>query len=390
MNIKYSDLNYYDLQRYIEMNGIDSNTPCICGSELKFKDCCRDNQIGGVSEALRLQEEINRRLNSNSHIGVDECLLSTCHEKAIMSHAIQKNGYLDMLAINEHLYIFSKAFNQGKYYVRDNKVSINNATTFYGFCNFHDTKMFLDIEVYQGEEFIKNRLMAHTYRSIAYKYRRTVNELKLIESDLFMKFPLLYLNEVYNPDFIVYQAYLISNYHTKKSHKSILKNILYELEQCYDISRNIWTMHKDIVFSDVVKVSGTSNPIVFFCSDVINSEDMFMCKQSCSDVIEIITLMVLPNQDGSLNSAFLSSYGTHSSLIDFFNKCDGQIRLNIINNIILNHLNELFLSERQMKIIKESKDFSIIENRLLEQIRIEANNVDIEDLSKIPLINFFE
>ena len=390
MKIKYSDLNYYDLQRYIELNGIDSNTLCICRSKMKFKDCCRDNQIGGVLEALRLQEELNRRLNSNSHIGVDECLLSTCHERAIMSHAIQKNGYLDMLAINEHLYVFSKAFNQGRYYVRDNKVSINNATTFYGFCNFHDTKMFLDIEVYQGEEFIKNRLMAHTYRSIAYQYRRTVNELKLIESEHFMKFPLLYFNEVYNPDFIVYQAYLISNYHMKKSHKSILKNTLNELEQCYDISHNIWSMHKKIVFSDVVKVKGTSNPIVFFCSGVINSNDLFMCKESNSDDYEILTLMVLPNQDGSLNSAFLSSYGTHSSLIKFFNKCDDQVRLNIINNIILNHLNELFLSEKQMNILKESKDFSVIEERLLEEVRIEVNKVEIDELSKESLINFFE
>ncbi|MCH4890300.1 hypothetical protein EZV73_22145 [Acidaminobacter sp. JC074] len=390
MKINYDDLNYYRLQQYIEENGIGDDDACFCRSGLSFSACCKLNQEAGILESLRLQELISHKLKASSRQTQDECLISTCKEKAIMSHAIQKNGYLDQLSKNEHLYVFTKAFNQGKYYVRDSKLSMNIATTFNGFCNYHDTKVFLDIEVYKGEEFIINRLIAHSYRSIAYKYRCILNELDLIEGEHFSNFPLLYHNEIYDPDYIVYQAYLISHYHTLRQHQIYFKETLYELEKCFDMTNATWMSHDQLTFSDVLKVKGTRNPLVFFCSEVVNTNGLFMEKNPEKKAFEIITLMVLPDQNGDYNSVFLSSYGKHSELIDYFNHASDQVRLNMINNIILSHLNELFLSEKQMTVIRSSENYYVIEERLLDEIRIDINNFDLEVLSKEALINFFE
>ncbi len=79
------------------------------------------------------------------------CLYPNCTAKVILSHTLQKSGCLSLIAEDNHVYQYQITMN-----ILDNllenhlpsptKIGINNASTFFGFCNCHDTQLFHEIE----------------------------------------------------------------------------------------------------------------------------------------------------------------------------------------------------------------------------------------------------
>ena len=76
-------------------------------------------------------------------------MFKSCTEKAINSHVYQKNGILKQMSENNHLIklVTADAFNVGKTGITEFKrIGINDAYSFKGFCEKHDTKIFSPIE----------------------------------------------------------------------------------------------------------------------------------------------------------------------------------------------------------------------------------------------------
>lgn len=99
-----------------------------------------------------------------------KCFYPDCETNSIASHLLQKNGILNRIAHERHLYELGiDPFKPQTFYF--NKIGINEAFTFPGFCNEHDTQIFKEIET--GDIDFNN------YRTqLLFSYRILANELR--------------------------------------------------------------------------------------------------------------------------------------------------------------------------------------------------------------------
>ena len=152
---------------------IGRNEPCPCGSGKKYKKCCLNK-----TEEERLAEAI-RYSNSNikNEARIKHCLhpnKDECSEKIVKAHAIQNNRILNRIAENgivitmdgtDHL-IFQSSDSKGR------KI----ATTFTGFCSYHDKTLFQEIE---DKDFLgtDKQIFLLTYRTMAWHYHKKLEQI---------------------------------------------------------------------------------------------------------------------------------------------------------------------------------------------------------------------
>jgi hypothetical protein len=99
-----------------------------------------------------------------------KCCVDNCNSKSISSHLLQKNGILNRISHQNHLYeIGINPFNSPIFSFQ--KIGIKMALTFPGFCNKHDTEIFREIET--------ESIDLKSYRTnLLFSYRILVNELR--------------------------------------------------------------------------------------------------------------------------------------------------------------------------------------------------------------------
>lgn len=124
------------------------NDKCWCGSGKKFKHCHlgRDKQ-----KEMSVGELIQRNAKQKSpkrcfHDSVDKL---NCSKKIINAHTVSKGSSLSKIAMQGKVYHFkpdlAKLFkNNGKFELE--LLGINQASTFSGFCSYHDRELFSPIE----------------------------------------------------------------------------------------------------------------------------------------------------------------------------------------------------------------------------------------------------
>jgi hypothetical protein len=99
-----------------------------------------------------LTKHMYSQLNkSESH----KCLFPGCNQDAISSHSIQKALLKSIADKTNHVYRFSvdaKFTIDGKIETTIEKIGINKASVFFGYCSEHDTNLFLPIESKPLEE----------------------------------------------------------------------------------------------------------------------------------------------------------------------------------------------------------------------------------------------
>lgn len=154
------------------------NAPCPCGSGKKYKNCCLDKEAA-------LMRKMNAFLDDCSMIPkqarIKQCIhpnKNKCSGNIIKAHAIQNNRVLSKLAVNGMVQtmdgvsnlMFQDAQSKGR------KI----ATTFTGFCAYHDKSLFQDIE---DREFEANpkQIFSYTYRTFAWHYHKKIEQFKRTE-----------------------------------------------------------------------------------------------------------------------------------------------------------------------------------------------------------------
>jgi hypothetical protein len=126
--------------------GTKRNKPCWCNSGLKYKDCHLDRT---TKPPVTMQEKLqdvhtsyNKRYCIHPNAGVD------CDGDIIKAHTIQRSGGLTTIAREGHVYTLNpgvtKLIKTGS--PAATLIGVHNASTFTGFCNFHDTATFRPIE----------------------------------------------------------------------------------------------------------------------------------------------------------------------------------------------------------------------------------------------------
>lgn len=122
------------------------NALCWCGSGIKYKYCHlrRDKE-----DPLTIDQVLSRKKRIQGKKYCLHPLNEQCEGKIISAHTIQKKGKsLKLIARDGHVYTFSKDFTRiMKTRTLDAVlVGVNKASTFTGFCAFHDNKTFEPIE----------------------------------------------------------------------------------------------------------------------------------------------------------------------------------------------------------------------------------------------------
>ena len=121
---------------------------------------------------------------------------STCSSKTIKAHSIQKNKVLKY--ISERGMVISGDIKKTLFTREFEDLGINSASTFFGFCNYHDTLIFSEIENknYIGSqeqhflfayracalEYVKKRVESCFYKALLKKYKNSSNEINIIRT----------------------------------------------------------------------------------------------------------------------------------------------------------------------------------------------------------------
>ena len=110
------------------------------------------------------------------------------------AHTLQNNGVLSLLAENGHVMV-TDMLNKIRdgYIVR--KVGKNDATTFYGFCKYHDSAVFSEIELKEYSKTIKQNFL-FAYRASAQEYHKKQREIKALQSCV-KENPAILLNDTF-------------------------------------------------------------------------------------------------------------------------------------------------------------------------------------------------
>ena len=112
-----------------------------------------------------------------------------CAEPIVNAHSLQRQGALKQLESNRDgnmiLYSHTERQHNKEHDFLDLKpIGRKAASTFYGFCSFHDTNIFSKIENDPESTDINSdeHCFLHSYRSFAHSYHRKYEELKFYES----------------------------------------------------------------------------------------------------------------------------------------------------------------------------------------------------------------
>lgn len=110
-----------------------------------------------------------------------------CRGKIKSAHSIQNNRVLSRISEDGHVYTIDFTVENSRGTPEFKKISRNKASTFFGFCDYHDTEIFKPIEVssyHNTEE--QNFLFA--YRGFCIGYHKVFRKMKILRNH-FKKFP---------------------------------------------------------------------------------------------------------------------------------------------------------------------------------------------------------
>ena len=127
------------------------NDPCWCKSGFKFKDCHEGRAQSGRPTVQEIMDK-TRESYSKEYCLHAQASPQVCSGDIVRAHTVQRSRGLKLLARNGSVYGFAADYatlkkTQGKPGVR--QIGIGSASTFTGFCGFHDNKTFEPVEKYQ-------------------------------------------------------------------------------------------------------------------------------------------------------------------------------------------------------------------------------------------------
>jgi hypothetical protein len=144
---------------------IGRNDICWCGSENKYKKCHldRDKKTRPSIEEAR---KVYKKTFSKKYCLHPEANSNTCKGGIVKAHSIQRGGGLSCIAEDNHVYrLMPKVtYSPPSYSIDVERIGINDASTFNGFCNFHDNNTFSRIEKYPFEASI-DQIFLLAYRA---------------------------------------------------------------------------------------------------------------------------------------------------------------------------------------------------------------------------------
>lgn len=152
------------------------NAPCWCGSGIKFKKCHRDRELQTPVPVWEVEKDTTRALKPAKCV-VPTSMHSECGDRIINAHTISKSANLKKLAADGHVYGFKPSIQtliKNKGMLHPEKIGVNKASTFTGFCGYHDKSIFDEIED-QPMVFSDSQCFKLAYRTIGREHYLKTN-----------------------------------------------------------------------------------------------------------------------------------------------------------------------------------------------------------------------
>lgn len=129
-------------------------------------------KINAQKEALRVMGQIYKNVRKKSWL----CMYCGCNDSAINSHLLMRNGILNYVVENGHLYELRsnapEAFKKEELPISFKKVGINQSISFPLFCNGHDTSVFIEIENEDVDYTLYKHMLLYSYRALLAEIRK--------------------------------------------------------------------------------------------------------------------------------------------------------------------------------------------------------------------------
>lgn len=131
----------------------------------------------------------HKQLLKKCYHTIDSC---NCDKDIINSHSVSKSSSLEKIAYKGHIYNYKLNFynffdlnnSNPLNIIEPKKVGINEASTFYGFCKYHDNELFRDIDV-ENIKINEKTAFLLGYRAFVREYY--TKELAIIEQEKLLK-----------------------------------------------------------------------------------------------------------------------------------------------------------------------------------------------------------
>ena len=210
------------------------NEPCWCGSGLKFKKCHLGREAADPVKPWQFGSDIRREF-SVKLCSVPDGFKDKCSGPVVRAHTIPKSSSLKKISEEGHVYGYNPSpenFTQFNGSLEPELIGINKASTFSGFCQFHDDAVFSPIEkgAFQGTGeqcfLLAYRAFCRDYYTKAAASRLGDARSKLDSGrNLFEQIDIQSHKTFFN---VGIQAGLNDNIHHKKIFDSILEDKRYE------------------------------------------------------------------------------------------------------------------------------------------------------------------
>lgn len=135
---------------------------------------------------------LNNVANVEKHLRrkASNCLCPSCTQKAIRSHSLQRNGWLSAVAEKGHVVGVCRQIAANLYRAspespptpRLDRIGLAEASTFWGFCNRHDTELFECIECKPLQKGNIEQVFALHLRAFSYERVAKRNQLVLFRN----------------------------------------------------------------------------------------------------------------------------------------------------------------------------------------------------------------
>lgn len=166
---------------------MQNNEPCPCGSGKKYNSCCKSKIH---KKPTTISDDILNNPVRMSHIlymklektDFKQCLYprkEECGTQIKNAHTLQNNGILSLLSEDDHVLIVNM-LNYAKDKTIFKRESKNKATTFYGFCDIHDTEVFKPIETSKYSKSDEQHFL-FAYRAFAQEYHKKKRLMKSLQ-----------------------------------------------------------------------------------------------------------------------------------------------------------------------------------------------------------------
>lgn len=336
---------------------IDPYEKCPCGSQASFKFCCKPKAAQHKHNWKEHRKYSDKRKEYEFVQLWNDTAFETClafdHEECKgdikNAHSIQKNRILNRISQDGHIYKFTPDHVGIIVLSRFDRTSINKASTFQGFCDFHDNKLFHPIEALEySNEAKQNFLFA--FKALALEYHKKVRDVTF-RINIFAKRPDLTINEVMVYD---YRTAQLKEKEYKKEYEAFKK------EYTEKNFHNIRTFFKKLDFEVDFATSAAFSAIYDMNNHQINENQMLSENQEIRVVY--VTIYPLENSTNIIISYHSRNDETYSGLFEQLENATQTELLKYLNQLVIDGTENIFFSQKFIENLNVREKDSLLQS----------------------------